>query len=72
MLNLRVTDAERCHWIEMAATAGLTLSEWMRRTLNEEPMPEARTYSPRSYRPDWCARCNRIGSPSCPKCKGKS
>jgi hypothetical protein len=84
-LDLRVTAAEKALWDAAAVHAGLSLSEFVRRRVNEgitapSERPPRATTGPsaepslaappaRNSRPCLCARCARIGLPACPACR---
>ena len=75
--KLRLTDAERATWQAAADQANLPLATWMRRTLTCEAVGENATKAViaavddvrKEPCLDLCARCYRIGAPTCNRCK---
>ncbi len=74
---IRASEAEKSLWVAEAQRCGLTLSAWVRATLTQHAYPpdvvvarEAvhRVVAEESFK-GLCARCTRLGSPSCDDCR---
>lgn len=82
MMRVRVEDSEYAAWMEMATTAGLSLSAWVRSRCNKEitfsvtGTPEIVRIQPPDQRnasggPRWVCKCGQknIDTAVCGRCK---